>query len=313
MLIGPRIGIDAAAIDMGVNALIVKSDPITFASHDAGWYLVNVNANDVVCMGAEPKWLLVTALLPERSTTPTLVSELTASITSAAQKLGVSVIGGHSEITIGVDRPLLIGTMLGEVAKDRLVDASTTCPGDAILLCKGIAIEGTALLAREAGDRLADRIDDTVLDHAAGFLRSPGISVVPAARALANSGSTIRAMHDPTEGGIASAIRELGMATGMSSEIDLESIFVYPETALICRELSIDPLGLIASGALLAVVPAHDVERAIEASRSADIPCEQIGVFTGPGEDVKAKLDGQVVDLPVFDVDEIARFFAEQR
>ena len=66
--IGPRVGEDAAVIDMGDRYLVAKTDPITFATDRIGWYLVNINANDVACMGADPKWLLVTCLLPEHNT-----------------------------------------------------------------------------------------------------------------------------------------------------------------------------------------------------------------------------------------------------
>ena len=69
ILLGPRIGVDCAVLDFGERLLVLKSDPITFATADIGWYLVQVNANDIATTGATPRWLLVTLLLPEGATT----------------------------------------------------------------------------------------------------------------------------------------------------------------------------------------------------------------------------------------------------
>ncbi len=314
VIIGPRVGTDAAAIDMGEDAvLVVKSDPITFATEDAGWYLVHVNANDIACMGAEPKWLLVTALLPEQHTTETLVSSIFTSIERAAADIGVTLVGGHTEITIGLDRPILVGHMLGETTRERLIDIRAAQPGDAILLCKGIAIEGTALLAREASAKALEGLDPMMLENAAGFLTDPGISVVAAARALTRSGASIRGMHDPTEGGLASALRELSVAGGLSVELNREAIAIYPETAEICRVLGLDPLGLISSGALLVVVAREDLEIAEHALQAAGIACSLIGSFTTPGRDVVFRTRDGLNPLPEFAVDEIARYFAEHK
>ncbi len=309
VLIGPRVGTDAAAIDTGNGVLILKSDPITFATDDAGWYLVNVNANDIACMGGTPRWLMVTALLPEHATTPALVEELFSSLNRACQELNITLIGGHTEITIGLDRPILIGSMIGEATYKALIDPGKVQAGDTILLCKGIAIEGTSLLAREAAEQLAT-MNPVDRERAAGFLHDPGISVVAAATYLRDSGAVIRAMHDPTEGGIATALRELGAASGHSLQVDLDLIPVYPETRQICATLGLDPLGLIASGALLAIVAGEDAERALHHLMSNGVPCAAIGHITGPGNEVDAVRSGEPAELPEFEVDEIARYFA---
>ena len=68
VLVGPRVGEDAAVLDMGQRLLVAKSDPITFASDDIGWYAVQVNANDIACTGGVPRWFMATLLLPESFT-----------------------------------------------------------------------------------------------------------------------------------------------------------------------------------------------------------------------------------------------------
>jgi hydrogenase maturation factor len=309
VLIGPGVGRDAAAIRFGDLALVVKTDPITFATPDAGRYLVNVNANDIVCMGATPRWLLVTALLPEQSTTAELVEKIFASLSTAATELGITLVGGHTEITIGLDRVILVGQMLGEADPEQLLDVRSAQPGDAVLLCAGIAIEGTSILATQAADRLT-HLPPELVSSAQRFIDSPGISVVPAARALLNSTAVVRGLHDPTEGGLASAISELSAASGHGIEIDEQSIPIYDETAAICAALDLDPLGLIASGALLAVIAEPDAARAIQAVQDAGIQATQIGQLTDAGTGTWLVRDGIRMPMLTFAVDEIARFFS---
>jgi hydrogenase expression/formation protein HypE len=312
VIIGPGVGRDAAAIRIGDRVIVVKTDPITFATSDAGRYLVNVNANDIVCMGAVPRWLLVTALLPEKLTTPSLVEEIFASLAAAAAELEIVLVGGHTEISIGLDRPILVGQMIGEADEFELYDMRSAQTGDCILLCSGIAVEGTAILAREAAALLAE-VDEAILDRAAQFLVDPGISILPAARALKHSETPIRGLHDPTEGGIITALAEVASASGHGVEVDLEAIPIRLETSAICRALNLDPLGLIASGSLLAVVPESAVQQAVEALEHAGIHGCQIGKLLGPSEGSVALSSGSSGPLPVFKVDEIARFFAEVR
>jgi hydrogenase expression/formation protein HypE len=312
IVVGPGVGRDAAAIDLGDRLLIVKTDPITFATPDAGRYLVNVNANDIACMGGSPRWLLVTALLPERATTVELVEDLFASLSHAASSLGIVLAGGHSEITIGLDRPILVGMMIGEASPEQLVDPSRSGPGDLVLLTNGIAIEGTSILANEIGCNSAG-IDAGLVERAREFIDRPGISVLPAVLALNQAGIRCRALHDPTEGGLATALAELAAATGCGIEVDLDRIPIYPETRALCDELGLDPLGLIASGALLAVVSPTDAEPALTALRNAGIDATRIGTLLGSGAGNWLNQHGARTPLPEFPVDEIARFYARKQ
>ena len=100
---------------------MAKTDPITFASAQIGWYAVNVNANDIACTGATPRWFLATLLLPENLTTAALVEDIFAQIDAACAQMNITVAGGHTEITAGLGRPIVVGHMLGEVTPERLV------------------------------------------------------------------------------------------------------------------------------------------------------------------------------------------------
>src|SRR6056297_662393 len=138
VIIGPKLGEDAAVIEYQDRYLVVKTDPITFATEEIGWYVVQVNANDIATRGAVPKWFQATILLPEKKTTEALIDTIFSQIYDACNKLNVTVIGGHTEISYNLDRPIIVGSMLGEVEKNELVSTSGAKPGDVIILTKGI-------------------------------------------------------------------------------------------------------------------------------------------------------------------------------
>jgi hydrogenase expression/formation protein HypE len=307
VIVGPRIGEDAAVLDMGGTCLVITSDPITFATDQLGWYAVQVNANDVAARGARPRWFLAVLLLPERETDDALVSAIFEQIYSACEAIGCVVIGGHTEITLGLNRPIVVGQMLGEVGRERLVTTGGAQVGDTLLLTKGIAIEGTALLARERELQLRTRgMFEETLQRAKDLLFAPGIGVVKEAL-TANEVARVHAMHDPTEGGLATGIAEMAQAAGVGVWVEYEAIPVLSESAAICSALGIDPLGTLASGSLLLSVAQADSARVIEALAREQIPCSQIGRVVPRVEGLKLKSRDALLDLPTFARDEIAR------
>ena len=202
--------------------------------------------------------------------------------------------------------------MLGEVERDGLVTTSGALPGDVLVLTKGIAIEGTAVLAREAGERLVKAgLAPDVIGRAAVFLFDPGISVVREAQ-IAVAAAPVHAMHDPTEGGLATALAELAEASGCGIRLDVEAVPVLPETAAICRALALDPFGLLASGALLLTVSPRDAAHVLEAFTRAGIPATVIGAVTPADEGVVCVAQGRAQPVPAFARDELARWFDQR-
>lgn len=309
VLIGPGIGRDAAVIRVGERVIVVKTDPITFATSDVGRYLVNVNANDIVCMGATPRWLLVTALFPEQSTTPRLVEDVFSSLSEAATELGIALAGGHTEITLGLDRPILVGQMIGEASSDEILDLQSAETGDAIVLCTPVAVEGTAILATEAENALAT-LDPLILSRAKRLVNEPGISILPAARAIRSAGIDVRGFHDPTEGGVVTALTELGVACNRGIEVWIDEIPVLAETKAICSVLGLDPLGLIASGSLLVVLPDSRVQSVLDVTAAIGIKSAQVGCILDYDTETTFVIGGERHQPYRFAVDEIARYLA---
>jgi hydrogenase expression/formation protein HypE len=310
LVVGPQVGEDAAVIDMGHHYLVAKSDPITFATDEIGWYVVHVNANDLAAMGATPRWFLLTLLLPEGRTDQALVEAIFDQVSAACDSLGAVLSGGHTEVTYNLDRPIAIGVMLGEVAKDALVRTAGAQAGDAVILTKGIAIEGTAVLAREAGDLLAAQVGASPVAQGRRFLKEPGISIVRDAEIIRHA-AEVHAMHDPTEGGLATGLWEIARASGRGIAIEPDRVPIFPETAAFCAALGLDPLGLIASGALVATLPDREVDVVLDALATQGIAAHQIGrVVDGPPV-VEAITAGRRTRLPIFEQDELARWFEQ--
>lgn len=310
VLIGPKIGEDAAAIDYGDKILVAKTDPITFATQRIGWYAANINANDIATMGATPKWFLSTVLLPE-GISEREIEAIFADLHAALDELDVTVCGGHTEVCQGLDRPILVGQMLGEVDKGRLVDNSRLAEGDDLLLTKGIAIEATALIAMEKEEELREKFSDHFITQAKAFLDHPGLSVVRDAL-LANQITHCKAMHDPTEGGLATGLRELAHVAEVGLHILGDNINMYEEAEVLCAEYDLDPLGAIASGALIIGVTPEDTDRVQEILREAGSECFVIGQAREAAYGIKIQRDGVLEDLPSFERDEIIKIFAEE-
>ena len=312
IVVGPGLGEDAAVVDMTDRYLVVAADPVTFASDRLGWYSVHVNANDIAVLGARPRWFLAVLLLPEGTATAAMAETITADIADTCDRLDISLCGGHTEVTVGLDRPIVIGQMIGEVDKDRLIRKNSLATGDRVLLTRGAAIEGTALLARERSEWLAleAHVDASLVLRSQRLLFDPGISIVDAAR-TATAAGRVHAMHDPTEGGIATGLWELARAAGRGLCVQADRIPVLPETAALCSVFGLDPLRLIASGALLIAAPREDAPGIARALADRGIPVADVGEVLEPGEAIQMEVAGRRVPLEPADRDEIAKVLGQ--
>ncbi len=263
VILGPRVGEDAAILDFGERFLAVKTDPITFATDSIGWYAVQVNANDIATTGGTPRYFMITLLLPAGQADESLVGMIFDQVKAACCEHNIALIGGHTEITTGINRPLVAGCMIGEGPMDRLVHTGGAQPGDVLLLTKGYPIETVAILARDVviahdkGAALRNKFDEDFLHRCANFLYKPGISVARDAAIIMKIGG-VHSMHDPTEGGLATGLWEVAEASGHTLQLK-EMPPPLPEGEALCAAFGLDPLGCIASGALLCAVAPEKV------------------------------------------------------
>jgi hydrogenase expression/formation protein HypE len=306
VLIGPRYGEDAAVIDMGTKYLVAKTDPITFTEDRIGWYAVHINANDIATLGARARWFLATLLLPEGRTTADMARKIFLDVLSTCRELGIALCGGHTEVTSGLNRPIVVGQMLGEVEKSELIRKESQQPGDLVILTRGVAIEGTAILARTKGPELQKKVGRAMVSRAKRWLVEPGISVVHDARLAVQSG-VIHAMHDPTEGGLLSGLAEIALAGRVGLRVWKEKIPILPETLAFSRALHFDPLALIASGALLVVATPSSVPHLLLKYARQGIPATVIGEIRPRHEGILVIDNGRKTKLLIPKRDEFAR------
>lgn len=307
LLINPGVGEDIAAVDIeSREVLVLKADPITFASDSIGQYAVLVNANDIATSGAIPQWFLTTLFFPS-GTTPSQIQHVFEELKNFCRQWGITLCGGHTEITDAVNRPIVAGMMAGTVAKRNLIDKRCIKKGDRVLLTKGVAVEGTAIIAREFGARLKKLgLAEAEIKRCRQFLDD--ISIITEAKiAAANKGTS--AMHDVTEGGLATALGELSIAGGRTIKVHTENIPVYPETRNVCGLLDINPLGLIGSGSLLICCTSKNCQKLMDDIGAAGVEVTPIGEVMEKGQGVRAYKRKKQVSWPAFEVDEITKLF----
>ena len=310
VVLGPAPGEDAALIDMGESYLVAKTDPITFATNRIGWYAVQVNANDIAVMGAKPKWMMATILLPE-GTSENTIEQIFSQLDQACNSLDITIIGGHTEITYDLSRPLITGVMLGEVEKGKEIRSSGARPGDSIILTKSIAIEGCSILALECESKLRSYgVSNEDIDQGKNLLNNPGISIVRDAE-IAMASGRVTSMHDPTEGGLAGGLRELAQAAALGMNVKAKDIPINNVTSQFCSALEIDPLGLIASGSLLITSNPKDDQNIIDSLASEGISASIIGFMQDQSHGLNLVQGKTLGEIPNFSRDELARILSQ--
>lgn len=307
LLISPKIGCDAAGLELKDNFWAVTMDPITFASEHAPRYSIAININDIVCLGCKPKYFLSTILLPEGMTDHQL-QKFWKQLIDELNYYQIQVIGGHTEVTKAVNIPVIVGQMIGKLAAPEFFDIRNTQAGDRILLWHSIAIEGTALIAHERYDELTQHIPDFQLDTMCELMTEMGLCILPAGEKLFNQEGVV-CLHDPTEGGLATALHEIADACDLGLEINKEKIPVLSETQQLSKLLKFDPLGLIASGCLLIVCKANVVDDIMQKFDGEIIA--EIGRVTKTKKRLLIEKNKHSM-LPRFDQDEVARALTQK-
>jgi hydrogenase expression/formation protein HypE len=196
-----------------------------------------------------------------------------------------------------------VGQMLGVAEGGRFVTTLGAAQGDVVVQVGPVPIEGAAVLAAEAADRLIE-LPPRLMIEAKRATRDPGISVVDAALTAGDLGAT--AMHDPTEGGLAAGLHELAVAARSAIRIDGEQVRWFEPGRQVCRALGADPWATLASGSLLATFPSHMVDEVVKRLGSRGHVVAPIGVVE-PGTGV-FDTNGRAIPWPVRD--EVARVIA---
>jgi len=298
VLVGPGVGEDAAVIKAGEGFIVAHVDPITAAAERVGYLAVHVAANDVAVRGVRPQWFMPTVLLPEGAEDE-LAERVFRDMARALRELGGVAVGGHTEVSPGISKPIVVMAAMGYTT-GRVVLTSGARPGDAVLAAGRLGGEGAGVIAWDFADRLrAAGVLPEVVERARGFVEE--ISAVEAALALRDYASS---MHDPTEGGLLQALREVALASGVCIRVDLRRVALDPVVRAVTGAVGVDPLRLLSSGSVVATVPREHAERAVQVLRGRGIQCSEVGVVEeGPrglvvleSEEGERRVEGDIVD-----------------
>ncbi len=274
LVLGPGIGRDTAVVKLTKKLVVLTADPVTGTTKHIGEHSVHINANDIAATGAKPVWYVCTVLLPPGTSEKTL-ARIMNGIDLASRSLGITVAGGHTEVTRGLDRPIIAGFMIGEIGS-RVLSSANMRIGDWILMTKTAGIEGTAILASEYSRRLK-RIEQAMVRRAQSFAKQ--ISIVEEAMSISKIAG-VHALHDPTEGGVLNGLWELAEASGLGLKVWADRIPLATETSRICSQLRLDPLKLMSSGCLLAAVAPHSAGRVMKTLGNRGVRVTEVGRVT---------------------------------
>ncbi|MCQ8211404.1 AIR synthase family protein [Cetobacterium somerae] len=293
-----EIGSDCAAIEVGDDIVYLSTDPITGSNSGLGKLAININCNDIATEGVSPTGIMLTILAPPH----TQKDEIAAIMREAqeeAEKLNVSIIGGHTEITAAVNKIVISATSIGIGKKIDFKKRNTIKAEDRIVITKGIGIEGTGIIAFEKEDELSDIISPKLLQEAKSLL---DLTSVVKDGILANKFS--KGMHDVTEGGLLGALWESSCFYDLGLEIFYDKIFIHQCTKEICKYFKIDPLKLISSGTMLIVVDKNNVTELLDNLKDNNIKAFDIGKFTNAKEKVLIK-NGERLEISPPESDEL--------
>lgn len=305
IVIPPGIGLDAAGVKIGGKLVAITTDPITFSTNQIGTYSVAININDVACLGCKPRWYSACLLLPPGITEKAVVN-IWNNLAKSLASYNIIAIGGHVEITSAVKIPLIIGQMIGEVIGNSLLNLQNGRSGDQILLWRGIAIEGTAILATELCEQLNQHLPKSRLKNMQKLLYKPGICIWPLVEKIVPTRGLV-GLHDPTEGGIATALHEIADACGCGLKIQGDVIPILQETKELAKLLKFDPLGLLASGSLLIVCRKNAAANILaKAKQIQGAAISIIGELTSQQKKT-ISINGNTRALPRYNTDEIIK------
>ena len=297
----PKIGEDSATINIrSDNNLLLSSDPITFDSENIGEYILDICANDIYAAGGEPKWFLITILIPPK-TSYNKLKRVISKVNSRAQSLKVDIIGGHTEVTESVNKIVLSGTIVGRINKN-FVPNQIVKGNQSIILGGQAGIEGSKIIVENIES------NHKIISNLKKSIKNLTISVNNIAKIAISTGKIIK-MHDPTEGGISTALHELCEFSDIGCEIIENEIKFVDNFNEACQILNLNPLGVISSGCLLMICKEKDSSEIINKLRSSDIPAIKIGKTTNSKKRNIIKKDGKKENLERFDQDEIIKIF----
>ena len=277
VLVRAGVGEDCAVIDFGEYECVLSTDPITAAVSDIGRLAIHISCNDIASNGVEPVGILLAVMLPEGSTEDD-VKTIMGQAADAAAACNVEIIGGHTEVTPAVNKPVIVSTAIGRGLRGRSASAKNIKVGVAVIMTKTAGLEGTGIIAGDFKNQLKEILTDEELAEAKALLGN--VSVVRDGTVAGSVGT--HGMHDVTEGGILGAIWEMCRIAGVGAEIHEDAVPVNDVTRKICDHFGINYQRLISSGSMIIMARPEKKNEIIKKLEAVGVAAAEIGVITPP-------------------------------
>ena len=252
---------DQALLPRPEGRIVVSTDchvvsPLFFPGGDIGCLSVHGTINDVAMSGARPLYLAAGFILEEGFPLADL-QRIALSMARAARDSGVPVVTGDTKVVEAGkgDGVFITTTGVGVVPAGLRISGDQARPGDRIIVSGSVGDHGMAVMSqRESLAFGTDLVSDTAALHG---LVAAMVDAVP----------EVRALRDPTRGGLATTLNEIAAQSGVGMSIDEAAIPVRPQVEAACEFLGLDPLYVANEGKLVAIVPAAQAERLLEVMR----------------------------------------------
>lgn len=250
---------DAAVLNVGgkiacsTDSFVVT--PLQFNGGDIGKLCVCGTVNDLLMMGAVPKYLTC-GFIMEEGLDVDLLDKLVESMAKQAREAGVIIVAGDTKVVEG-DGGLYINTTgIGEIPEGRDVSSSNCKDGDVIICSGNLGDHHACILSHRMEIENNIKSDCAALNDIVDGLFAAGINV--------------KTMRDVTRGGLGTVINEISESSGVRIELDEEGIPVDPEVKGFADILGLDPLYMGNEGKMIAVVSADQADAALAAMRNAE-------------------------------------------
>jgi len=250
---------DAAVLEVG-GKIAVSTDsfvvtPLEFKGGNIGKLCVCGTVNDLLMMGAVPKYITC-GFIMEEGLEIELLDILVEAMAKQAKEAGVIVVAGDTKVVEGNGGLYINTTGIGEIPADRNVSSSNCEVGDAIILSGNLGDHHACILSHRM------EIENNIQSDCA--------VLADVVDALYNAGINVKAMRDVTRGGLGTVLNEFSESSSCMIELEEDSIPVNPEVKGFADILGLDPLYMANEGKLIAVVPGNAAEAAVEAMRKTD-------------------------------------------
>lgn len=267
---GPGFGNDGAVISISGKGIAVSTSVVTEKIRNKAFYGINRALNNIFSRNAVPASLTVSILMGEETAEDDL-KEVMSETSEICNSLGISLAGGHTEVTDKVKGLIPSFTVIGECRKEYFEPEFKPGTEPAVIMTKYAGMEGTALIAEEKYEDLSEYYNPSVINSAK--LLKDCLMAGEEAYAAYDAAPVI--VHDISQGGILSALWDISEKTGMGMDIDLRSVPIKQETVEICEYFSLNPYELLSGGALLIIT--KEEECVMNALEDAGVPAAVIG------------------------------------